>query len=374
MKHKLMATAASFAVFATGAVAGGIERSTQSAMVLFERGNHLELTFSHVSPSVSGTSTAASPTVPGIMAPGANSGNMAKSYSQVGFAYKHKFSDKLSAAIIYDTPYGANVDYPVPTGYFNQAAQAEINSTSITGLLKYTTPSNFSVYGGLRYQSMEATAAVPIVGGYTVTTNKDYSTGYVLGAAYEKPEIALRVALTYNSSIDHTVTTSESIGGGVAVDRNLDFKTPESFNLEFQSGVNKNTLVFGSIRYVKWEQFNLRPLTYLGATTNSIVSYSNNVITYNLGVGRKINDTWSAALTLGYEKSNGGFSANLGPTDGNLSIGLGGSYTKGNMKITAGVKYVDIGDAQTTLNDVHAASNFTNNHAIGVGFKVAYSF
>ena len=367
MKHILMATAASFAVFATGAAAGGIERSTQSAMVLFEKGNYAELSFSHVTPSVSGSGTAVSPT------PGQASGNMAKSYSQIGFAYKHQINDRLSAAIIYDTPFGANVLYPTST-YFNTGAQAEINSSSFTGLLKYTTPSNISVYGGLRYQSMDATAMVPIVAGYTVTTTKDFSTGYVLGAAYEKPEIALRVALTYNSSIDHTVTTSESVGGGAAVDRSLDFKTPESFNLEFQSGVNKNTLVFGSIRYVKWKQFDLRPLTYLGATGDSIVSYSNNVVTYNLGVGRKINDNWSAALTLGYEKSNGGFSANLGPTDGNFSVGLGGSYTKGNMKITAGIKYVDIGNAQTTLGGGVAASNFTNNHALGVGVKIGYTF
>ncbi|PHQ99970.1 MAG: hypothetical protein COB39_00810 [Marinosulfonomonas sp.] len=363
-----MMTAASFAVTATSAFAGGIERSSQSAMVLFEKGNHLELTFSHVTPSVSGVGFA--------VTPGQASGNMAKSYSQVGFAYKHQFSDRLSAAIIYDTPYGANVLYPTST-YFNSGAEAEISSSSLTGLLKYTLPSNVSVYGGVRYQRMDANASIPAVGNYTINTNTDAATGYVVGAAYEKPEIALRVALTYNSSIDHTVTTSETIGGGAAVDNNLGFTTPESLNLEFQSGVNKNTLVFGSIRYVKWKQFDLRPAVYLGATGESIVSYSNNVTTYNIGVGRKINDTWSAALTLGYEKSNGGFAANLGPTDGNLSVGLGGSYTKGNMKITAGVKYIDIGDTQTTLSVLPAgvaAANFNNNHAIGVGFKVAYSF
>ena len=372
MKQLLMMTTASFALAASGAVAGGIERSSQSAMVLFEKGNYAELSFSHVSPSVSGSASA------GLG--GFASGNMAKSYSQVGFAYKHQINDRLSAAIIYDTPYGANVNYPVSAGnsYFNRGANAEINSTSITGLLKYTTPSNFSVFGGLRYQSMDANASIPIVplgvGGYAITTNKDWSTGYVLGSAYEKPEIALRVALTYNSSIDHTVTTTESHNAQVAIDRSLDLKTPESFNLEFQSGVNPKTLVFGSIRYVKWTQFNLRPLTYLAGTDTSIVSYRNDVITYNLGVGRKINDNWSAAVTLGYEKSEGGFSANLGPTNGSFSVGLGGSYTAGNMKITAGIRYVDIGDAQTTLDGTTTAANFTNNHAVAAGFKIGYSF
>ncbi|HBQ35974.1 MAG TPA: hypothetical protein DD729_03915 [Rhodobacteraceae bacterium] len=375
MKQLSLMTAASIAFSASGVIAGGIERSTQSAMVLFEKGNYAELSFSHVAPSVTGVGagTVANPAQP---TPGAASGNMAKSYSQIGFAYKHQINDRLSAALIYDVPYGANVLYPAATGYFNRGAQAEINSSSLTALIKYTTPSNFSVFGGLRYQRMDANAIVPIVGGYTVNTTTDSGTGFVLGAAYEKPEIALRVALTYNSKIDHAVTSTEAFNFGAipTPDSTTRFSTPESLNLEFQSGVNANTLVFGSIRWVGWSNFNLSPAQYVGATGDPIVSYSNDVITYNIGVGRKFNDTWSAALTLGYEKSNGPFSANLGPTDGNLSIGLGGTYKKGKMKITAGVRYVDIGNAQTTLAANLPASNFTSNHAVAVGFKIGYSF
>ncbi len=43
------------------------------------------------------------------------------------------------------------------------------------------------------------------------------------------------------------------------------------------------------------------------------------------------------------------------------------------MKVTGGVRYVKIGDAQTTLDDVNAASDFTGNNAIGFGIKVAFS-
>ena len=37
-------------------------------------------------------------------------------------------------------------------------------------------------------------------------------------------------------------------------------------------------------------------------------------------------------------------------------------------KITAGVKYVKVGDAQTSFAD------FKDNHAVGVGVKVGYTF
>lgn len=366
MKQLLLVSTASIAITAGSAIAGGIERSSQSAMVLFEKGNYAELSFAHVSPNVSGTGTAP---------PNRASGNMVKSYSQIGFAYKHQFNDRLSAAFIYDTPYGADVFYPTST-YFNTGAQAEIGSTSLTGLLKYTTASNISGFVGIRYQTMDATAVVPLVSDYTVSTTKDSGTGFVLGAAYEKPEIALRVALTYNSKIDHTVSSTETTTALGTTTTPTSFSSPESINLEFQTGVAKNTLVFGSIRWVGWSHFNLTPSMYAhpALTNDSIVSYANDVITYSIGVGRKINDTWGVALSLGYEKSNGGFSANLGPTDGNLSIGLGGTYTRDKMKITAGVKYIDIGSAQTTLGGGVAASNFTDNHAVAVGFKIGYNF
>ncbi len=367
MKQLLMMTTASFAMIATGAVAGGIERSAQSAMILFEKGNYAELSFSHVSPNVSGSAVAGFG--------GFASGNMASSYNQVGFAYKHQFNDQLSAAIIYDVPYGVNVAYPAGTGYFAQGAHAQINSSSLTALVKYTMPSNVSVFGGLRFQQMDANASVPFISAYRINTTRDSGTGFVLGAAWEKPEMALRVALTYNSRIKHSVMSTESSAALGNTTTSTAFETPESINLEFQSGVAANTLVFGSVRWVGWSKFHLTPSMYRTATGGtSIVSFQNDVITYNLGIGRKFNETWSAALSLGFEKSEGGFSANLGPTDGNLSIGLGGSYTMGNMKITAGVRYIDIGDAQTTLGSGVAASNFTNNHAIAAGFKIGYSF
>ena len=40
------------------------------------------------------------------------------------------------------------------------------------------------------------------------------------------------------------------------------------------------------------------------------------------------------------------------------------------MKITGGIRYVDIGDATTTT----IGSNFSGNSAIGVGVKIGFSF
>lgn len=369
MKRILMTTAAAVAL-AGSAQAGGIDRSGQSIGVIFETGNYAELSFGSVSPSVSGTSVIGLGNRP--------SGDMADDYSQVSGAVKTAFTDRLDFALIFDQPYGANVLYPTGTGYYAGGSSATLESNALTGVVQYTLPSNFSVFGGLRYQTMGAVASVPFVAGYTANGASDGGVGYLVGVAYEKPEIALRVALTYNSEIDHEIDTVETAANPrlpPTLSTVTDVTSPQSVNLEFQSGVAKDTLVFGSIRWVEWSKFHISPRLYgLATSGGSLVSYDDDTITYSLGVGRRINENWSAAISFGYEKSNGGFASNLGPTDGNTSVGIGATYTKDNMKITGGVRYVDIGDAQVQIPGFSPSGNFANNHAIGFGLKVGFSF
>ncbi|WP_281856003.1 OmpP1/FadL family transporter [Litoreibacter halocynthiae] len=366
-----VSAAAMLAATTSLASAGGIDRSGQGIGIIFEKGNYAELSFGSISPTVSGVGAGTAPN-PAQPTPGQASGNMSGDYTLVGLGYKYQFNDKLSFSLIYDQPFGADVNYPVATTYFARGSTATLKSSAITGLVRYQIDENFSVHGGLRYQSLEAVASIPFVGGYTAAASKDYGVGYVFGGAYERPDIALRVALTYSSEISHALSTVE--GGPVPGTTTTNVDTPQSLNLDFQTGIAADTLLFGSIRWVDWSDFRIAPAGYGLATGNALVSYADDVITYNIGVGRRFNENWSGAVSLGYEKSNGGFSSNLGPTDGNISLGLGGTYTNGGIKVTGGVRYIKIGNAQTTLGGGLPASNFNDNKAIAVGFKVGYSY
>tara|TARA_R110002049_G_scaffold10127_1_gene50048 strand:+ start:3203 stop:4285 length:1083 start_codon:yes stop_codon:yes gene_type:complete len=343
------------------AQAGGIDRSGQSIAALFEAGRYVEFSLGSISPSTSGVGTVFSGT------PGANSGDITPSYLQFGAAYKADINEQLSYAIIYDQPFGADIAYPAGSGYVAQGSTADLKAHAITGLLRYKLPSNVSFHGGVRVQSIEATAAVPFVGGYTVDGQRDTGVGYVAGVAYERPDIALRVSLTYSSKIKHDVATTEF---GV-LQTTTEIETPQSVNLEFQTGIAADTLLFGGVRWVDWSSFDITPDNY---PPGALVSYENDVFTYSLGVGRRLNENWSVSASIGYEKSNGGFASNLGPTDGNKSLALAAIYTRDNMKVTTGIRYVNIGDAQTTLNGVNAASNFNDNDAVAIGVKVGYTF
>ena len=174
------------------------------------------------------------------------------------------------------------------------------------------------------------------------------------------------MALTYNSAIEHSLDTVETGLAPIGLPGTMNVEVPQSVNLEFQTGVAKDTLVFGSIRWVDWSVFNITP----PVLNTAIVSYSDDTITYSIGVGRRFNDQWSGAVMLGYEAAGGTPVGNLGPTDGMRSIGLAATYTQDNVKFTGGVRYVDIGDATTST----IGSRFTDNSGIGVGFRIGYNF
>ncbi len=363
MKNLLTTASALVMASAVAATAGGVERTTQSVGFMFEAGDYAEFTYSFVNPKVSGFVTQAPPVVSGDISPG---------YSNVALAFKKQLTDNLSLGFKIDQPYGADVGYAAATGYPFSRSWAEVNSTALTGVVKYTTDNNISVLGGVRVQKTNGEVLVATTGNpdYTMETSSETDFGYLVGVAYEKPEIALRVALTYNSAIDHDFTVLENGGPSLP----FTTTTPQSVNLEFQSGIAADTLVFGSVRWVEWSAFDITPVGFAVANGGaSLVNYTDDRLSYSLGIGRKFSDTWSGAVTLGYEKTLGGVSGNLGPTDGYRSIGVAATYTKNNMKITGGVRYIMIGDANTSLG-APFTSTFSDNTGIAAGLRVGVSF
>jgi long-subunit fatty acid transport protein len=356
---RIMTTAAVVALSAGMAQAGGVERSTQSTGILFEQGRYVEFNIGGFNPDVSGT----------VGAGTVSSGDMAPGYGTYSLGYKQSLSDKVDIAIVLDQPIGANVGYPAGTGYPLQGSTATVSSNAVTMMMRYKLPNNFSVIGGLRAE--QASGEVSLSSGYTMKTSDETDYGYVIGAAWEKPEIAARVSLTYNSKITHDFSASENVMGGVPT--SFATTVPESVNLEFQTGIAKDTLLMGSVRWVHWTQFDISPPGYLGASGGvPLVDYSNNSTSWTLGVGRRFNDQWSGAVMFGYEKTQPGTTGNLGPTDGYKSVSLAASYqATDNIKITGGVRYVDIGDA---ITNPPVSGVFSDNSGWGAGVRLAINF
>ena len=343
------------------ASAGGLDRSGQPITVIFEDGNHAELSFGYVMPEVSGEIT--NPFFPGV---GSESGDVAEDYLQLGAAIKIQQTPELSYALIIDQPYGAAVNYEdADASYAVAGTSAHVKSIGTTALVRYEINPNFSVHGGIRAVTVEGDYTL-VSGGSTAYTS-DYSSdtafSYVAGVAYEREEIALRVALTYSSELDFDLDGTNG---------DLTTTMPESINLDFQTGIAADTLLFGSVRYVAWDG-----VVLLDSTFGELVSYDNDVYTYSLGVGRRFTDEFSGSVSVGYEAATDEVASNLSPTDGYVSLAVGGSYAYSDaITVSGGVRYIMIGDAETDISGMVPGNDttFADNSAIAVGMKVAYSF
>jgi len=344
--NKFMTAGAALLATTTMATAGGIDRSGQPITAIFEDGDYVELTFGMVSPSISGTAF------------GQASGNIGVDYTQIGFALKTDINDSFSLALIIDEPFGAAVEYPAST-YPASGASGNVNTLGTTVIGRYKINESFSVHGGVRIVSADGQYTAPGAA-YQSTYASDTDTGYVIGAAYERPDIAMRIALTYSSALDFALDGSAG---------DLTANMPESVNLDFQTGIAADTLLFGSIRYAAWDGVTLTDST---PPIGDIVAYTEDVITYNVGVGRRFSDSFAASVSIGHERSTGTPTGNLGPTDGYTSLQLGGAYDLGNgLEISGGVRYVWIGDAVTVPP---IGGVFNDNTAVAVGLKMAYNF
>ena len=380
---------------ATAATAGGIDRTGNSYAVLFEEGNHVQLSFSSVTPDVTGAYLATFG--------GGSTGNMAEAYVSAGAALKFGLTDSIDVGLFINQPYGANALYP-DGAYTGLGADWESNQVAL--VLKYQATSNISVYGGARSIESSATIAIPdllirsglnaaatnpatpaavaanagaLAGGapagtlaYTATANADRQTSYIAGVAYERPDIALRVALTYESGYTHAFATTEAIAAvpSVSGDTTTEIEIPQSVTLDFQSGIAADTLLFGSVRWSEWSVWEVRPAGYAALTSGDrVTGLDNDVFTYRVGVGRKINDRLSVFGRVTHETSNGGEASRLAPTDGSTAFGIGGTYTMENIKLTGGIEYVTFGEATDATGTI-----FADNTALGFGLSVGYSF
>ena len=361
------------------ASAGGIERSTQSSMVLYETGNHLEMSLGFANPSLTGEDVA-----------NASINDVADGYYLPSMAIKFDVSDRVALAFTYDRPFGADVVYGSETAVLG-GTFAEASTHSFTALAKYQFNENFSVFAGARAVRAEGQIglnglAYGAVNGYEVDLSQDTGFGYVVGAAFELPDIALRAALTYNSQIDLTMGATESgplitVAPGVSLpllngSSDLDVTLPESITFDFQTGIAPDTLLFGSIRHVKHSQFRVDPEQFVTVAGGGLIDLEDST-TYRLGVGRRFSDAFAASISVAYEKeSDNDLVSPLAPSNGYKQIALGGSYSiDDSTTLSAGISYTKVGDArpETGTPDTERA-DFDDNGVVGFGIKLAYKF
>jgi long-subunit fatty acid transport protein len=382
------------ALAATGSAhAAALEQVVPSTIrLLYEPGRYAEFGVSYSDPQQSGEDATLPPFPPLLPNPTplpGDTGDVFRSYWSISGAYKADINDRWSYALILDQPLRADTRYgagsfpplpaPLPASLYG-GSMADLTTYQISGVVSYDATPNIKVFGGARAQLLKAKAAISFVNNYSIDAEDKWGYGYLVGAAYERPEIALRVALTYYSKISYNLSTDERIvpfttGVPETLDDTTDVDTPQSVQLDFQTGVAPKTLVFGYIRWVDWSEFSIAPELYVQQTTallgvpRPLVDYADDWWTYNLGIGRQLTDTLAGSFSVTYEPSVGGELTSLGPYDGRTTATAALSYDYGQWNFTGGVTYGVLGDTYNLLQ-----TDFDDGSVWGAGLRVGYNF
>ena len=474
MKLKPLSAFILLAMPLAGVHAAALDRSGQSISAFLQTGNYAEIGYSDLTPEVSGRDTSGN-SVP----------EMAEDYHFINAGLKVDINPQISLGLLYDQPYGAAAEYQgqndftannnsyvlSPTVIIPNSAigitgstNVSVESHNLTALIGFKPMTNLTVFGGAAFQSIEGEVnlrgpAYSVLSGYSAMMDSDDGVGYVLGMAFEKPEIALKAAVTYRSEIDHELDTSETVSlptaafaalqgtaykdvpldnviadatqkltsvatslaqvnaalvedptnqnllaqqaalqtgeaqlkGALSLanyaqrpatgDSKTKITTPQSVNLDFQTGIMKDTLVFANMRWVDWSSFSIKPSLFAQTTGIAVtgglnlVDYTDDQWSANVGVGRKLTPDAAASLSVGWDSGAGNPITTLGPTEGYWNVGLGMRMNVSKaMDVSVGLKYFWLGDADAKVSSGTKVGEFTDNNAFAFGVKMGYHF
>jgi long-chain fatty acid transport protein len=446
----------------TGAFAAALDRSGQSIAAFLQPGNYAEAGISVLDPSVSGVDVKGQAT--GDMAedyyfPAAAVKIQLNDKFSFGLIYDQPFGadaeynkNSVFSAKATDSVLGA-LDHQTIAKFNGKATEVtgetsvEVKTQNLSLLVGFQPNEHWNFYAGPVYQTVQGKVslrgeAYSMMSGYDADIKEEGDFGWLAGFAYQIPEIALKASLTYRSEIDHDVEATESfqsidnftglaapvlnimlgplgaklpkeqrdaiiaVRNGLAASNALPpestkVTTPQSVNLDLQSGIMENTVAFANIRWVDWSNFAIKPhqfgvkadiLGSLVAGSHGIAGYKGgfNLVDYskdqwsvNGGVARKFNDKWAASALIGWDSGAGNPVSTLGPTDGYWTAGFGVQYSPAaNYFIQGGAKYFWLGDA-TAQSGAHSipgnsaaatVAEFKDNDAIGYSLKIGYRF
>lgn len=369
-----------FVAAAAPVLAAGLDRSGQGLGALFDDGNRIEFSYARSMPRVDGRDRL-----------GGATGDVTRDHALTSFSAKYALDDRLSLALVIDQPYGGKLEYGEASPMLGGTRVDQV-SHAVLGLVRYRFDEHFSVHGGARLLQSSATIdlkglAYGPVNGYRVRFEADTAPGFVAGVAYEIPAIALRVAATYHQRVRHKLETTET-GPNIDPDGagplpampllNARSTTavgmPRALNLDFQTGIAADTLLFGQLRWVDWSEFRVDPVRILAVTGEGLVDMQDSR-TYTLGVARKFSTQWAGVLSFNYEPECEGFNSPLSPVNGRRGITLAAIHSWDKYQLTVGLSYIKLGDAklETGTPDTQRAT-MTDNSAIGLGMKLGYRF
>jgi len=346
-------------LFSQLSLAGALDRSRQSIDVIFADKPTVELIHTDVNPRVNGVDSL-NQKIDGIVQP----------FTMTQLNVKTLLAQSYSLALIIDQPWGGDFVY-ADNSLLYGGTLAKLESLALTGLVKKQLNNRSSLYAGLRFQevsgqlSLDGLAFGPLAG-YTLNSEKDWASGYVLGGSYSIKEYGARLSLSYQSETDHTVDTEES---NSPTSTQAKIITPQSVNIGIRTGINPKTLLFSTFRWVDWDQFvfDAEGLDF------EIVSFSDTK-TYQLGVAHQLSPNWLTTAVLRYEPKVAASGSLFQPTNGYKGLAVGAAHTiNPQLRVTGIYSYTQVGDANAQTQGGNGVS-FRDNSTKAINLRIRWLF
>lgn len=397
----------------THTYASALDQSGQSILPFLESGNYFEANAFAVDASISGVVHDR----PNLVRENQtrDTGDIGQNVQFYTAALKLQLTDQFSFGLLYDQPFAAKTAYPLrpnnsysDNDFSQEGTSVDVESQDLSFIFGYSPYKNFQIYGGPVYQKVKGKASfrgmayTEAFNGYEANFKEKGELGWLLGASYQIPEIALKAAVTYRSKIKYKFQVEESIFGEAlqfVEPAKTTIETPQSVNIDFQTGVAEKTIAYMNLRWVNWKDFNIRPTQYNALTASyldeltggaykegvDLDSYQKDQYNAIIGIGHQLTDKWSFATDVGWDSGTGDPASTLGPMKGSCSFGVGTQFNPApNYFIAAGVKYYWLGDAKSEdgayylpidgIKELAEQAAFKNNHAIAYGLKIGYRF
>jgi len=393
--------------------ASALDQSGQSILPFLENGHYFEVNAFAVDASVSGVVHDRPNLVRANQS--RDTGDIGQNVQFYTAALKLQLTDQFSFGLLYDQPFAAKTAYPLrpnnsysDNDFSQEGTSVNVESQDLSFIFGYSPFKNFQIYGGPVYQEVKGKASfrgmayTEAFNGYEANFKEKGELGWLAGVSYQIPEIALKAAVTYRSKIKYKFQVDESIFGEplqYVEAAKTTIETPQSVNIDFQTGVSEKTIAYMNLRWVNWKDFNIRPTQYNALTADyldeltggaykegiDLDSYQKDQYNVTLGIGHQFTEKWSFATDVGWDSGTGNPASTLGPMKGSWSMGLGAQFNPAqNYFIAAGVKYYWLGDAKSEdgayylpidgIKEMAEQAEFKNNHAIAYGLKIGYHF
>jgi len=167
-------------------------------------------------------------------------------------------------------------------------------------------------------------------------------------------------------------------------DTNLSFKTPQSVNFDFQTGLSEKYQLLGMInaRWVEWTKFNIAPQGITDVVKEPLAEYGDDAYSVEVALGKQFTPKFAGEIRAGYDSGTGEPLSLLGPYDSVKSLALGGSYdVTDQFKVSAGAQYMwfEGGTAysklpvEKTLSE-RTMAKFDDGTGYALGVKLGYHF